>query len=304
MSDAPLRSKVAEKGPVRAWLELEPAAPRLSDEPWLRIVIEAQPGVVVERPRFGELVADFRIRDFREPLPQTVDGRERTVQEYRLEPLASGTQVVLPFPIAFDDRRSDGDGQRHVLETEALTIEVTSFAEGETPSLAALEPAERPVALPGPPLPWWPVAAGGGALALLLALWLRRRGRKPAPPPPTPLELAEQELAALLARDPDGSKDVKRFYVELTAIVRRLIERTTGVRAPEQTTPEFLRAIAGHPAFDAASGARLRAFLEAADLVKFGGQQPAPETVAASLARARDFLRELSLRPAPIGAPS
>ena len=33
-----------------------------------------------------------------------------------------------------------------------------------------------------------------------------------------------------------ADSDVKRFYVELTAIVRRYIERTTGIRAPEQTT--------------------------------------------------------------------
>ncbi|MSR46352.1 MAG: hypothetical protein EXS13_04705 [Planctomycetes bacterium] len=291
--DEPLRSKVAENGPVRAWLELEPAAPRLSDLPVLRIVVDAAPGVVIERPRFGELVADFRIRDFREPRPQTIDGRERTIQEYVLEPQSSGTQIVLPFPIGFLDRRQDGDGQRHVVETESLTIEVASLAGDATPSLTALAPAERPVAIEAPTLLWWPFAAGGLSLALFVTAWLRRQRLAAAAVPPTPLELAERELALLLARDPDGQGDVKLFFVELTAIVRRHVERTTSVHAPEQTTEEFLRAIQGHPAFDAASGTRLRAFLEAADLVKFGGQRPHVEAISASVARAREFLHEL-----------
>jgi hypothetical protein len=33
----------------------------------------------------------------------------------------------------------------------------------------------------------------------------------------------------------------KEFYLRLTGIVRQYIEGTTGIRAPEQTTEEFLR---------------------------------------------------------------
>lgn len=291
---APLRSKEAVSGPVRAWLELEPAAPRLSDLPVLRIVVDAEPGIVVERPRFGELLADCRIRDFREPRPTVVDGRERTVQEYVLEPLSSGPQLVLPFPIAFLDRRLGADGERHRIETEPLAFEVAALAGDAVPSLAALPGPDAPLPYAEPPLPWWPFAAAALALACGVAAWLRRRRRPDRVVPPSPLELSLRELEALLARDPDGRGDVKRFFVELTGVVRRHVERTTGVHAPEQTTDEFLRAIAGHPAFDRQSATRLRAFLEAADLVKFGGQQPAPEAIAASVARAREFLHEFS----------
>lgn len=302
--DLPLRSKVAEKGPVRAWLEVEPREPRLSDLPTLRIVIEAEPGVVVERPRFGELVADCRVREFREPVPTRVDGRERTIQEYVLEPLSSGPQLVLPFPIAFLDRRAAGDGARHTLDTEPLTIEIAALADGSVPSLAALPAPDAPIALAAPAVLWWPWAAAGVALALLVVAWRRRARRARQAPAPTALEVALRELEALLARDPDGGRDVKRFFVELTGVVRRHVERTTGVRAPEQTTEEFLRAIAGHPAFDAASSARLRAFLEAADLIKFGGQQPSSAAIAASVARAREFVHEFAARAVPPAAPT
>jgi len=50
------------------------------------------------------------------------------------------------------------------------------------------------------------------------------------------LEKLSQKLAASGLME----TDVKVYFVELTAIVRRYIERTTGIRAPEQTTEEFL----------------------------------------------------------------
>ena len=57
-------------------------------------------------------------------------------------------------------------------------------------------------------------------------------------------------------------------------IVRRYIERSTGVRAPEQTTEEFLREVNDNNLFPHETNARLGAFLESADLVKFAGYQP------------------------------
>jgi hypothetical protein len=74
------------------------------------------------------------------------------------------------------------------------------------------------------------------------------------------------------------------------------------VRAPEQTTREFLRAIQGHPSFDETRRERLRAFLESADLVKFAGHEPETAAIEASVARAREFLALGAVAPAPAGA--
>ena len=93
--------------------------------------------------------------------------------------------------------------------------------------------------------------------------------------------LRESELAA---------SDVKLFYVELTAIVRRYIERTKGIHAPEQTTQEFLQEISRRKDFPAEQSRRLRSFLEAADLVKFAAHQPREEDVEESFRRAKAFV--------------
>jgi hypothetical protein len=299
-------SKVAELGPVRAWVELAPGRPRLSDQPKLTLVIDAAEGVAVEKPPFGDDFSGFAIRDFRDALPESKDGRRVLKQVYTLEPSASGHHVILPIPIRFKDGRANGDAQEHVLETEALAVDVTSVVGAELPDLGSLAQGEGPIAVPWK-MPAWLAAALGGAVALVAAAvgfvaW--RRSRVP-PKPLSSMEIAQRELDALLARDRERRLDVKSFYVELTAIVRRHVERTTGVHAPEQTTPEFLRAIQGHPAFDELRRERLRAFLEAADLVKFAGFEPERAAVDASVERAREFIRLFSPRsvePAPAGA--
>jgi hypothetical protein len=133
----------------------------------------------------------------------------------------------------------------------------------------------------------------GLALAVLLAvgLVLLRRRRRPADERPlSPVELAEREFQALEADDPLARGDVKGFYVELTAIVRRYIERRTGIRAPEQTTQEFLRAMQTGASIPTAMQERLAAFLESADLVKFAALEPAPEDIGRSRQRAREFV--------------
>ena len=93
--------------------------------------------------------------------------------------------------------------------------------------------------------------------------------------------LIEQNLAEI---------DVKLFYVELTGIVRRYIERTTGVRAPEQTTEEFLREITAKETFDGMFSRRLKNFLESADLVKFAGLHPRKDDIEEAFHRAKVFI--------------
>ena len=90
----------------------------------------------------------------------------------------------------------------------------------------------------------WLVAAGL-AVSARDPRWssgMRRRKRRPIEPRrQTPEEIAQAALALLLAENLPGRGLVKEFYLRLTGIVRQYVEDTTGIRAPEQTTEEFLR---------------------------------------------------------------
>jgi len=286
------RSEV-ERGPVRVTVEVEPAKARLSDEPTLTLTIDYERGVTIRKPPFGESLGDFVIRDFREPLPQVKGDREITKQVYTLEPTRSGELAVWPISVTFTDTRPDGDGREHTIETEGLTIEIASVVGSEAPSLAELRPVAGPVELPQArgSGAWWllvllPAALGAAALAWY---WRKRRRASPEEKSLSPGELAYLELERLLEQGL-AERDVKLFYVELTAVVRRYIERTTGILAPEQTTEEFLHEISREETFPPDERGRLKHFLESADLVKFAAHQPRKEDLEESFQRAKVFV--------------
>jgi hypothetical protein len=282
-----------DRGLIKVAVEVRPHPARLSDEPTLTLTIDSARGVAVEKPPFGEAIGGFLIRDFREPLPETQGDREIRRQVYTLEPVQTGTQHIEPISVAFTDRRPQGDGKRHTVETESLAVEVTSMLQADVPSLDQLKPMAGPVELPQPAVGGrlWLV---GGLLAAVFAAagcwWLVRRRRKTLPEKPlSPQELAYLELDALLQENLSAT-DVKLFYVRLTGIVRRFIERTTSVHAPEQTTEEFLREIGRGQLFSGDERTRLKAFLESADLVKFAAQEPTAADVEQTFRRAQAFL--------------
>jgi hypothetical protein len=218
-----------------------------------------------------------------------VNGRHVVRQVYTLEPTQVGASQIDPILVTFTDRRPAGGGQVHRVETESLTVNVVSPVDQQSPSLAQLKGPQGPIPLPAPAwIRWWWLVGVGVFLVVGWRL-LRRRRRELVPPPLTPRELAARELAALW--DSDSARvEVKEYYVELTGIVRRYIERTTGIHAPEQTTEEFLRAVGGIASFSRDDRQRLKYFLESADLVKFAAHRPEYADIEESFRRARRFV--------------
>jgi hypothetical protein len=293
-SDTPeKRSRsVVDRGPVRVTAEVQPAKARLSDEPKLILTIEYEQGVKVEKPPFGESLGEFVIRDFREPMPKVRDKREIIEQIYTLEPMETGRLPIDPICVTFTDNRAEGDGKPHTIETEAISVEIESVVAGAVPSLAELRPSATPVELPYHN-PWIAWLAGGSLLLLAgggLVLWSRLRRRKVLDAVVlSPEQIATMELDRLMDSGL-AERDVKSFFVELTGIVRRYIEQTTGIRAPEQTTEEFLREIGRQHTFAGNESLRLRNFLESADLVKFAAYEPHKDDIDESAHRARLFI--------------
>ena len=282
-----------ERGPVKVRVKIEPQPARLSDEPVLTLTMDCQQGVQIEKPPFGEAIGDFVIRDYRETLPEVVNDREVVHQIYTLEPTRTGTLQIAPIAVAFIDNRPDGDGEKHKIETEAITIEIQSVLESEAPSLDDLQGLTGPLELPvdGGSLATWLV----GLLVLVaivvtIMIWFTRRG----PESDETTSLSPQELAFLglqrLVQKNLSETDVKLFYVQLTGIVRRYIELTTKINAPEQTTEEFLREISSGTAFPPEHQQRLQSFLESADFVKFAAHRPTADDIEQAFVRAKAFV--------------
>src|SRR5262249_40206262 len=126
------------------------------------------------------------------------------------------------------------------------------------------EPLEKPVRSW---LPW--LLLGLGALAVAVAYWgLRRRLDSPSRPLP-PDQWALQELARIETTALAVDGDAERYHVLLSNVVRRYLAERFQLRAPQQTTAEFLASVRQAPELSADQQTLLRDFLERCDLAKF-----------------------------------
>jgi hypothetical protein len=292
----------AEKGPVKLFVRVQPREPRLSDLVEMDLIVESQPGVEIKPPAFGQAVGDFLIRDYSERPPEKGSANAHRFH-YQLEPAQAGKHLIRSVSIEFVDRRpnSEGSGEPVMIETDPLEVNVTSELGDEAPSLVNLEPMLPPEPLPSVSETGWLIALAALAVVAIagVVFWRRRRRRPIEPRRRTPEEIAHAALAGLLAEKLPARGLVKEFYLRLTGIVRHYIEDTTGIRAPEQTTEEFLRDMRSRAAFAPQRSVQLAEFLEAADMVKYAGQQPADEQIDGAVSRAREFV---DMQPAPPAA--
>ncbi|MHA3773264.1 DUF4381 family protein [Verrucomicrobiota bacterium sgz303538] len=138
-----------------------------------------------------------------------------------------------------------------------------------------------PVDVPIPAWQWALIGIGAVALlALLVWLFLRWRSQRPTAPPPTPRAIALRDLEAL--RPQVRTLDPYQFSIAVSDVLRTFVGGQYGLRAREQTSPEFLAEIAQAPGFTPQDKQLLAAFLERCDLIKFARVQ-ADERVSEEL---------------------
>jgi hypothetical protein len=282
-------------------VELTPPAPRLGDALTLTLTVEAEPGVTVEMPAFGEALGRFSIVDFTPRERTEPDGHTVASQRYTLQAPMSGKQRVPPLRIEFLDERtgqaaSDEPGEYREVLTDELAVTIASvLPEGAvTDELRPLRPAlpER-----GGSHRWVAafvalvVVAGMLVLSYFLRQYTLRRARI------TAYDKAMDRLTALERRGFPASGEADAWYVELSDIVRRYLEDRYGVRAPELTTEEFLQEARRSAELDRVHRELLSSFLEQCDQVKFAAYHPEQSESRQALATSRRFLEETRIVP-------
>lgn len=292
-------SKVNELGPVKVTTTLSPAEPKLGDEITLEIRVEAEPQVEVLMPEFGEALNRYSILNF---VPrQRIDDRGKTVltQQYTLQPYLSGPQTIPPILIEFVDHRAGQkatpeDADAYEIVTDPIAFEVRSVV--PTTASNELKPPLGELDLP------LEVSRSRLALGIALSvlvvsgaivLWvIWRRGRRRARRR-NAYEVARARLDQLLSRPlPQDAAAIERFFVDISAIVRRYLEDRFEVRAPELTTEEFLGLAGSASQLSNDHQNLLRDFLKQADLVKFAGVRVSEAEIRRSSDLAGRFLEE------------
>ena len=128
-------------------------------------------------------------------------------------------------------------------------------------------------------------------VVVLVALLVKYLARRVKEHRMSPIERAWVELDRLLKKGLPGRGRYKDFYVELTMVVRRYVQRKYGIKAPHLTTEEFFAELAKSNNQTIEQSNNLRRFLESADMVKFAGVEATPEMADEATDSARGYLK-------------
>ena len=254
---------------------------------FLRVELRAPSDRAATLPDLRDRVVGFSVaEDFAEEPRKENDGSIVEVANWRLVPEPCATSYkIRPFVVKVSPKllSSRADEGRYSFVAGPLKFEPPAAREPVTGGMECDPKKDLP------PLSWklvgWIAAAVLGVLALvsllvLLAKYLARRIKEHRM---SPIERAWVELDRLLKKGLPGRGRYKDFYVELTMVVRRYIQRKYGISAPHMTTEEFLRA--------AKPTDELRRFLESADMVKFAGVEATPDMADDATESARGYLK-------------
>lgn len=291
-----LTEQRSSDGRIEASLDVFPTSPRLSDKIELNLTVRFDADLDITMPEFGNEIGELTIIDSKESGQIEHSGTKIKKLKIIAVPRDSGTTPIWPISIAYHDKRNSQKEGDKILELSACEIEIASKIRAENASLDGIPSAKTIFDLqPGTGRLW--------ALLLLLCamilLVLAKKLKKTKAEAGTEKILSVQEIAVKRLADLHESRlyetDVKRFYVELTGIIRWYIEQQTKIRAPELTTQEFLREISDQWKNRLTASPeirdRLRLFLESADMVKFARMNPSHEDINQAFQRAVEFVQ-------------
>lgn len=299
---APLQPRLeasAAEGQVRATLKVAEAAAEVGRPILVELRIDRPAGtsVRVASAAVGSQWGSFEVRG--EGTPGDAAAPEDPTRVLRSWRLISWESGVVELPALSITVRPD-QGPERTLSVGPLAIPVASLLPADADPRSALRPVKDAVEVPVD-FDWRPWAVGAGAVAacLVIAALLWRRLRRPrVVPEPLPHERARAALAALRGEDLPGRGRVHEFYVRISDIVRRYVEDRFSIRAPEQTTKEFLAAARSHPSIQEHHQRLLAGFLRAADMVKFAAARPGPDECQRTFDAANTLVDETIIQPA------
>ena len=277
-------------------VDAEPAQVDIARDFFVTLSFVAPAGKVVTLPDLRDRFTGFRVaEDFTEDPVVADDGSTTLVSRWRLvpEPVAPKYRLA-PFVVMVSSSQTTTPSDPQSSQTSFCTSAVYF-----TPP-AAREPVTGDMEIDPkkdlPPLSWKLVGWCALALALVAALvlgiwWVIKKIREMVRVHRmSPIQRALYELDNLLGRKLVESGKYKDFYVELTMVVRRYVQRQHEVRATSLTTEEFFDMTRNAPSFPKSTLDLLIDFLRKADMVKFAGVTATPATASAAVDSARTYV--------------
>jgi hypothetical protein len=287
---------------VKASVEIAPDSCLIGDNVLYLLSVTAYETQLVALPSDTDEVAfyPFEIRSRKKLSEETRDGFTTERWQYTLTIFDTGAQIIPPLQLRYleVDKLDTAETQ---LRLESKTIYVRSVLDTTVKDIADIKP------LQSLPLPAWVYVAIAALLVLIIGggYWLfkiwqkRRKTEKPKPIEPLkpPYQIALEKLALLEAYPLESQEEFKKFYSDLSDILREFIEHYHRVPALEQITSEILYALRTKLSLDHIE--KYRRVFESADLVKFAKFYPSKIEARESLSLSRTVIQETTPQPEP-----
>lgn len=299
-AEAPVApSETTPKAPVETTASVDRAVATTGDVITYTVTVDYDVSLEVEVPEPGAEIAGFRITDLGREEAREANGRRVEERWYKLRADLVGSYVLPPVVVTYSAaaepaEEAEGDPQRprsvETVETSAIFVEVESVlpADGEEASdIRDIKPLRQVKS----PVPWAWIVAGLAALVAALGAWIwwRRRPEKVIPPVPAH-EIAFGALDGLRSTDFADAEAVRRFYFQISEVVRTYVEGRFGLNATDLTTEEILPALSSLPLLAQEQALELRRFLIATDQVKFADHTPSEADIQATYEGALSFV--------------
>lgn len=245
------------------------------------------------------LVRGVEVLDVAKPDTQLLNENKRWLvsQEYTVTSFDSALYYLPPFEVLVGDK---------VYKSEALALKVYSIP------VDTLHPDQffGPKTIHEVPLTWDDLAPLVYSILLLLVLGtvaafliVRYRNNKPIiriikVEPKLPPHLSAMKKIETIKADKNYRKeDPKRYYTELTDVIRNYIKDRFGFNAMEMTSSEIIERL--QQMDDKASISDLKMLFVTADLVKFAKHSPLINENDMNLVTAIDFINQTKQEEAP-----
>lgn len=244
------------------------------------------------------LVRGVEVLDVAKPDTQLLNDNKRWLisQEYTITSFDSALYYLPPFEVLVNDQS---------YRSEALALKVYSVP------VDTLHPDQffGPKGVQEVPLTWDDVAPLVYALLLMIILGgvsvffvIRYRNNKPiikiirVEPKLPPHQLAMKKIEEIKADKMARANNPKKYYTELTEVIRMYIRERFGFNAMEMTSAEIIERLLQE---DKESVKDLRTLFETADLVKFAKHAPLMNENDMNLVNAVDFINQTKVEEDP-----
>ena len=269
---------------VSAQASADRAIVLIGDRIRLEVDVRYRSGVKIDFPAFkDDRIGDFEIKDSGGEVRKGLFGGMLMKRWYYIAAYSVGKHEVPPIEIKY---RKKGEKAEKSVKTRALNISIDSILPKNMP--ADIKDVKAPFAYFE--IQWLLISSILTIILIIVVALIFIFRKKPAPvklPHETALEELEASRGNFLK-----SSDLKEYYAGISDCIRRYIERTFKLKAPEMTTEEFLGSLGDSRTLSLDQKDLLKAFLNACDLVKFAKYTPARPEIESVFAAAKKFIEE------------